>query len=159
MSSVSNGGATAAADGAVSAGASCRPRARPIWAALERRPSRTTCTVAGLRAATSALKSAGMVIAGGNWNLLQDNKVWDNWRAGFMLFSVPGPIREEEDPSKAWDTSHFNKYTGNTMSLNPRVLRASMELYKEIMFGESGLSRRERELLATVTSAEQSCHY
>ena len=45
------------------------------------------------------------------------------------------------------------------MSLNPRVLRASMELYKEIMFGESGLSRRERELLATVTSAEQSCHY
>ena len=46
-----------------------------------------------------------------------------------------------------------------SMSLNPRVLRASMELYKEIMFGESGLSRRERELLATVTAAEQSCHY
>jgi uncharacterized peroxidase-related enzyme len=45
------------------------------------------------------------------------------------------------------------------MSLNPRVLRASMELYQAIMFGESGLSRRERELLATVTSAEQSCHY
>jgi alkylhydroperoxidase family enzyme len=45
------------------------------------------------------------------------------------------------------------------MSLNPRVLRASMGLYKEIMFGESDLSRRERELLATVTSAEQSCHY
>ena len=45
------------------------------------------------------------------------------------------------------------------MSLNPRVLRASMDLYQAIMFGESGLSRRERELLATVTSAEQSCHY
>ena len=45
------------------------------------------------------------------------------------------------------------------MSLRPGVLRASMELYKEIMFGESGLSRSERELLATVTSAEQSCHY
>ena len=28
-----------------------------------------------------------------------------------------------------------------------------------IMLGESSLSRRERELLATVTSAEQSCHY
>jgi len=27
------------------------------------------------------------------------------------------------------------------------------------MFGESGLSRTERELLATVTSAEQFCHY
>ncbi len=45
------------------------------------------------------------------------------------------------------------------MSLNPPVLHASMELYKAIMFGESGLSRRERELLATVTSSEQSCHY
>jgi alkylhydroperoxidase family enzyme len=45
------------------------------------------------------------------------------------------------------------------MSLNPPVLKASMELYKAIMFGESGLSRRERELLATVTSAEQNCHY
>ena len=37
------------------------------------------------------------------------------------------------------------------MSLNPRVLHASIALYREIMFGESGLSRRE--LLATVTSA------
>ena len=45
------------------------------------------------------------------------------------------------------------------MSLNPPVLRASIALYREIMFGESGLSRRERELLATVASAEQSCHY
>jgi alkylhydroperoxidase family enzyme len=45
------------------------------------------------------------------------------------------------------------------MSLNPPVLKASMELYQAIMFGESGLSRRERELLATVTSAQQNCHY
>ena len=45
------------------------------------------------------------------------------------------------------------------MSLRPAVLRASMALYREIMFGESGLSRKERELLATVASAEQSCHY
>jgi alkylhydroperoxidase family enzyme len=45
------------------------------------------------------------------------------------------------------------------MSLRPGVLRASIALYREIMFGESGLSRRERELLATVASAEQSCHY
>jgi hypothetical protein len=34
-----------------------------------------------------------------------------------------------------------------------------MALYREIMFGESGLSRKERELLATVASAEQSRHY
>jgi alkylhydroperoxidase family enzyme len=45
------------------------------------------------------------------------------------------------------------------MSLNPAVLKASMDLYKAIMFGESRLSRKERELLATVTSAEQFCGY
>ena len=45
------------------------------------------------------------------------------------------------------------------MSLRPGVLHASMALYREIMFGESGLSRKERELLATVASAEQNCHY
>ncbi len=61
---------------------------------------------------------AGMVIAGGNWNLLEHNQVWDNWRAGYMLFSVPAAIREE--PDKGFDTSHFNKYLGNIMSLNPR---------------------------------------
>ena len=45
------------------------------------------------------------------------------------------------------------------MSLRPAVLKASIALYREIMFGESGLSRQERELLATVASAEQACHY
>ncbi|HEV2755041.1 MAG TPA: right-handed parallel beta-helix repeat-containing protein [Actinomycetota bacterium] len=80
-------------------------KGKPVWAG-------TVCPV------VPAPVGAGMVIAGGNWNLLQDNTVWDNWRAGFMLFSVPGPVREETDPEKAWDTSHFNKYTGNTMSLN-----------------------------------------
>jgi alkylhydroperoxidase family enzyme len=46
-----------------------------------------------------------------------------------------------------------------SMNLSPESLRASMELYKAIMFGESGLSRKERELLATVTSAQQFCRY
>jgi uncharacterized peroxidase-related enzyme len=46
-----------------------------------------------------------------------------------------------------------------SMSLRPRVLRASMALYREIMFGPSELSRMERELLAVVTSAANDCHY
>jgi alkylhydroperoxidase family enzyme len=45
------------------------------------------------------------------------------------------------------------------MSLNPAVLQASMEMYKAIMFGPSSLSRAERELLATVTSSANECHY
>ena len=46
-----------------------------------------------------------------------------------------------------------------SMSLNPAVLQASMEMYKAIMFGPSGLTRQERELLATVVSAENECFY
>jgi len=68
-----------------------------------------------------------------------------------------GPLREEYDAAIERAGKVFNIL--KAMSLRPGVLRASMELYKEIMFGESGLSRRERELLATVTSAAQSCHY
>ena len=45
------------------------------------------------------------------------------------------------------------------MSLRPGVLRRSIELYREVMFGPSGLSRRERELLATVVSRANECHY
>ena len=68
-----------------------------------------------------------------------------------------GVLAEEYDAAVERAGKVFNIL--KAMSLRPGVLRASMELYKEIMFGESGLSRQERELLATVTSAEQSCHY
>jgi uncharacterized peroxidase-related enzyme len=45
------------------------------------------------------------------------------------------------------------------MSLRPGVLSRSIELYREIMFGPSGLSRVERELLAVVVSTANDCHY
>ena len=45
------------------------------------------------------------------------------------------------------------------MSQNPEQLTASMALYCTIMHGESPLSRFQRELLATVVSAELSCPY
>ena len=46
-----------------------------------------------------------------------------------------------------------------SMSLSPESLRASMGLYKAIMFGPSGLTRQARELLATVVSATNECYY
>jgi alkylhydroperoxidase family enzyme len=46
-----------------------------------------------------------------------------------------------------------------SMSLRPAVLRASMQMYREIMFGPSALTRQERELLATVVSAANECYY
>jgi len=45
------------------------------------------------------------------------------------------------------------------MSPNPPVLDASMKLYGAVMQGPSPLSRVQRELLATVVSAELNCHY
>ena len=68
-----------------------------------------------------------------------------------------GQLREDYEAAVERAGKVFNIL--KAMSLRPGVLRASMDLYREIMFGESGLSRKERELLATVASAEQSCHY
>jgi uncharacterized peroxidase-related enzyme len=44
-------------------------------------------------------------------------------------------------------------------SLNPASLRASMQLYLASMYGRSGLSRAEREMLATVVSGANQCFY
>ena len=45
------------------------------------------------------------------------------------------------------------------MSQNPSVMTASMEFYKAVMFGPSELSRSQREMLATVVSANNHCVY
>jgi uncharacterized peroxidase-related enzyme len=44
-------------------------------------------------------------------------------------------------------------------SLNPDSLRASMQLYLATTYGRSGLSRAEREMLATVVSWANRCFY
>ncbi len=44
-------------------------------------------------------------------------------------------------------------------SLNPGTLHASMGLYLATMYAPSGLSRAEREMLATVVSAINRCFY
>ena len=45
------------------------------------------------------------------------------------------------------------------MSLSPAALRESMRLYIAIMYGESELSRVQREMLATVVSQVNHCYY
>lgn len=44
-------------------------------------------------------------------------------------------------------------------SLNPESLLAHMDLYMTIMFGESPLSREQRELMAVVVSVANNCVY
>lgn len=63
----------------------------------------------------------GMMIAGGNYNFIARNYVFDNWRSGFMLFGVPAAVRDEMDPSKQFDTSNFNNYVNNFMGISPLV--------------------------------------
>ena len=45
------------------------------------------------------------------------------------------------------------------MGLNPYAMWDSMRFYKTIMFGESPLSRSQREMLATVVSSVNNCTY
>jgi uncharacterized peroxidase-related enzyme len=44
-------------------------------------------------------------------------------------------------------------------SLNPMALKAHLDLYMTIMFGKSGLSRKERECIAVVVSRADNCEY
>ena len=41
----------------------------------------------------------------------------------------------------------------------PEVMRDSMRLYSSIMFGESPLTRAQREMIAVVTSGANDCYY
>ena len=44
-------------------------------------------------------------------------------------------------------------------SLNPRVLHDGVRLYLSVMHGESDLTRVQREMIGTVVSSVNGCHY
>ncbi len=44
-------------------------------------------------------------------------------------------------------------------SLNPRSLRAHLELFRTLMYGRSGLTRVQREMIGVVVSALNRCPY
>ncbi|HET7841823.1 MAG TPA: carboxymuconolactone decarboxylase family protein [Terriglobia bacterium] len=68
-----------------------------------------------------------------------------------------GELKSEYDAAVQRAGKIFNIL--KIQSLNPRTLRASMELYLATMKAPSGLSRAERELLATVVSWANHCFY
>jgi len=47
----------------------------------------------------------------------------------------------------------------SAQSLAPAVLDASMGLYQRVMYAADGLSRRQREMVATIVSRANDCHY
>ena len=61
----------------------------------------------------------GILVAGGNRNLVERNDIYDNWRAGAMLFYVPGAIRGDYGPQAQTDTSNGNNYVNNRLGVHP----------------------------------------
>ncbi|MCZ6477949.1 MAG: hypothetical protein O6851_06520 [Gemmatimonadetes bacterium] len=79
------------------------------------------------------------------------------WIRQIPIDEATGLLKREFDKAirragRVWNILHV-------MSLNPRTLKSSMEFYGTVMFGSSPLTRAQRELLATVVSAELDCHY
>ena len=68
-----------------------------------------------------------------------------------------GELKREYDDAVERAGKVFNIL--KVQSLNPGALRASMGLYLATMYGPSGLSRAEREMLATVVSWANRCFY
>jgi hypothetical protein len=68
---------------------------------------------------------SGMVLAGGNSHLVQNNYFFDNWRLGTMLIYVPAAVRNEDDPSRQADVSNNNRQEGNCMGVRPATLDPS----------------------------------
>jgi len=80
-----------------------------------------------------------------------------SWIREIPIPEASGVLKEEYDKAmrragRLWHIVHV-------MSVNPAVLKASIEHYLAIMYGPSPLSRLQRELLATVVSAELECFY
>lgn len=79
------------------------------------------------------------------------------WIRQIPIDEATGLLKREFDKAirragRVWNILHV-------MSLNARTLKSSMEFYGAVMFGSSPLTRAQRELLATVVSAELDCHY
>lgn len=79
------------------------------------------------------------------------------WIEQVPVEQATGLLRRQFDAAmeragRVWHIVHVQ-------SLNPEAMRDGIRLYVTLMKGDSPLSRAQRELLATVVSAEVSCHY
>ena len=68
-----------------------------------------------------------------------------------------GTVKNEYDKGIRRSGRVFNIL--KIMSQSPAALKESMRLYLAIMFGESKLSRAQREMIATVVSQANHCKY
>ncbi len=68
-----------------------------------------------------------------------------------------GIVKQEYDKGNRRTGRVFNIL--KIMSRSPLALKESMRMYLAIMYGESELSRAQREMLATVVSQVNHCYY
>jgi hypothetical protein len=78
-----------------------------------------------VRSTVQAAVGTGMWIVGGNDNLVKGNWIYDNWRHGTMLITVPDALSNnlEKPPEPEQDTklstSHRNRFEENHLGLAP----------------------------------------
>jgi len=73
----------------------------------------------------------GIGIFGGNGNIIRDNYIYDNWRDGAKLVTIPAFLRGDDptgqsdnDPANQLDNPIDNAYTDNKMGYRPDGTRA-----------------------------------
>ena len=81
----------------------------------------------------------------------------DFWIETISPETATGAVKQEYDAAikragRIWNIVRV-------MSPNASLMRASMAFYSALMAGPSGLSRVQREALATITSQANRCHY
>jgi hypothetical protein len=64
----------------------------------------------------------GLLLAGANSDIVENNYFWDNWRLGSGLLYVPATLRGENDPSRQSDVSNNNRTQGNCLGKRPAVI-------------------------------------
>jgi uncharacterized peroxidase-related enzyme len=68
-----------------------------------------------------------------------------------------GPVKEQLDAARRRAGRVWNIV--RIMTPNAAVLQASMQMYRAVMYGDSPLSRHQREMLAVVVSKANRCVY
>ena len=80
-----------------------------------------------------------------------------------MGLTVPDPDRLDDDLkaffAKCEDKLGLVPNVLKAYSLRPAKLRTFIALYNELMLGDSGLSKLEREMIAVVVSSANHCYY
>jgi hypothetical protein len=75
---------------------------------------------AWVRSTTLPPIGVGVLIGGGNDNITTDNWIYDNWRWGVGLITVPDIVTEQDSPDDLnVSTSHRNQVIGNRFGVAP----------------------------------------